>query len=80
MKKINVNSCWTDLDKWGENILWNDECRTLSIIDIEIDVDRFLSLWSFVIYLVVMIEEYYARYVNVDTWYAPADYLKKSLI
>ncbi len=47
---------------------------------IELDVDRFLSLWSFVIYLVVMIEGYYARHVNVDTWYAPTDYLQESLI
>ncbi len=40
-------------------------------------VDRFLSLWSFVIYLVAIIVEYYARDVNVDTWYVPADYFAR---
>ena len=83
MKKITVNSCWTDVDGWGENIPWNNECRTLSIIDrnrCAIEWIVFSSLWSFVIYLVAMIEEYNARPVNVDTWYALADYVQESFI
>jgi hypothetical protein len=33
-----------------------------------------------VIYLVAMIEEYYARHANVDKRYAPADYVPESVI
>ena len=83
LKKIAVNSCWTDVDGWGENIPSNDECRTLSIIDryrCAIECILILSLWSFVIYLVAMIEEYNAKHVNVDRWCASIDYVKESLI